>query len=342
MRRRLLLMVVGMVAISVPARAETVAETFKRVVNSVVVIRTSEREVPDRPGSVATSEAGLGSGVLIDKDRVLTAAHVVQVADTITVEMANGETLSARVVSSEPSADLALLQLERAPLNASIATLGDSDAVRIGDEVLVVGAPLGMSRTLSVGHISGRRVEQKLHGGFAGFELLQTDASINPGNSGGPMFDRAGNVVGVVSHIIFGEAGAGGLGFVATSNMAKTLLLSGKAMWSGMEAYVLEGDLARIFQLPQSRGVLVQRIAKGSPAAKIGLQAGDRKATIGSEEFLVGGDVILEIHGVSLAESESHARVRELLESLAPGTPINLIVLRGGRRIELEWTPPER
>ena len=336
------LIVAAMLASGVAARAETVGEVFKKVADAVVVIRTSESEAPGRPGEAATSEAGLGSGVLIDKDRVLTAAHVVQVADTITVQLVSGETLAAKVVSSEPSADLALIQLERVPMKYTIASLGDSDAVQVGDEVLVVGAPLGMSHTLSVGHISGRRVEQKLHGGFAGFELLQTDASINPGNSGGPMFDMSGNVVGIVSHIIFGEAGAGGLGFVATSNMAKALLLSGKAMWSGMEGYMLEGDLARIFQLPQERGVLVQRIAKGSPAAKIGLKAGDRKAIIGGDTFLVGGDVILEIHGISLAESGAHARVREALEALAPGTPITMIVLRGGRKIELEWTPPKR
>jgi serine protease Do len=334
--------VVAMVTVSVSARAETVAEVFKRVADSVVVIRTSEREAPDVPGSVATHEAGLGSGVLIDKDRVLTAAHVVQVADTVTVQLASGETLSAKVVASVPSADLALIQLERAPMKASIATLGDSDKIEVGDEVLVVGAPLGMSHTLSVGHISGRRLEQKLHGGFAGFELLQTDASINPGNSGGPMFDMAGNVVGIVSHIIFGQAGAGGLGFVATSNMAKALVLSGKAMWTGMDGYMLEGDLARIFQLPQARGVLVQRIANGSLAAKIGLKPGDRKATIGSEEFLVGGDVILEVMGVSIADSDAPARVSEVLGSAAPGKPITLIVLRSGRKVELEWMPPAR
>jgi len=199
-----------------------------------------------------------------------------------------------------------------------------------------------MSHTLSVGHISGRRVEHKLHGGFAGFELLQTDASINPGNSGGPMFDMRGNIVGIVSHIIFGEAGAGGLGFVATSNMAKSLLLSGKAVWSGMEGYMLEGDLARIFQLPQPRAVLVQRIAKGSPAAKIGLQPGYLKARIGSDEFLVGGDVILEVQGISFADADTRARLGDLLESLPPGTPISVIVLRGGRKIELEWTPAKR
>jgi serine protease Do len=135
-------------------------------------------------------------------------------------------------------------------------------------------------------------------------------------------------------------AGAGGLGFVATSNMAKALLLSGKAMWSGMEGYMLEGDLARIFELPQARGVLVQRIAKGSPAAKIGLQPGDRAATIGEDEFLVGGDVILEVQGVNLADSDAQARIVDLLHSRPPGTPMSVIVLRGGRKLQLEWTPP--
>jgi len=333
------MIVVAMVA-AIPARAESVGEIFRRVADSVVVIRTSEREAPDRPGAVATAEAGLGSGVLIDNDRVLTAAHVVQVADTISVQLAGGETLSARVVASEPSADLALIQLERAPMKASIAALGDSDTVQVGDQVLVVGAPLGMSYTLSVGHISGRRTARKLYGGLSTSELLQTDASINPGNSGGPMFDMAGNVVGIVSHIIFGEAGAGGLGFVATSNMAKELLLSGKTRWSGMEGYMLDGDLARIFQLPQERGLLVQRIAQGSPAAKIGLQPGNRKATIGGEEFLVGGDVILEVQGINFAEPSAHAKIGEVLSTLAPGAPISVVVLRGGRKLDLEWTPP--
>jgi serine protease Do len=325
-----------------PARAESVAEIFKRIADSVVVIRTSEHDAPERPGAGAVTEAGLGSGVLIEGNRVLTASHVVQVADSISVQLAGGETLSAKVIGSEPSADLALLQLERTPMKATAAQLGDSDAVQVGDQILVVGAPLGMSATLSVGHISGRRVPHKSYGGLAGFELLQTDASINPGNSGGPMFDMSGNVIGIVSHIIFGEAGAGGLGFVATSNMAKTLLLSGKTRWSGMEGYMLEGDLARVFQLPQSRGLLVQRIAQGSPAAKIGLMPGNRKAVIDGEEFLVGGDVILEVAGVSFADPDAHARIGDVLSSLPPGSPLKVVVLRGGRRIELEWTPAAR
>jgi len=325
-----------------PVHAESVAEVYKRVADSVVVIRTEERAAPERPGVVATAEAGQGSGVRIDKDRVLTAAHVVQVAEKIFVQMSTEETLSAKVLASDPSADLALLQLERAPMSGPIAALGDSDSVAIGDEIFVVGAPLGMSRTLSVGHVSGRRAAKNFYGGFSQAELLQTDASINPGNSGGPMFDMAGRVIGIVSHIIFGEAGAGGLGFVATSNMARDLLLSGKGTWTGMEGYVLEGELARVFQLPQARGVLVQRIAQGSPAAKIGLQPGNRHAEIGGEEFLVGGDVILAVQGISFADADAVSRIRAAMSSQAPGKPLSLIVLRGGRKLELEWTPPSR
>jgi serine protease Do len=324
------------------AHTETVAEVYKRVADSVVVIRTVERAAPDRPGAMSTPESDLGSGVLVDKDRVLTAAHVVQVAESILVEVSSDETLAARVIASDTSADLALIQLERAPMKGSIATLGDSDGLAIGDEVFIVGAPLGMSRTLSVGHVSGRRKAHNSYGGFAEADLLQTDASINPGNSGGPMFDMNGRVVGIVSHIIFGEAGAGGLGFVATSNLAKDLLLSGKRTWSGMEGYLLDGEMARVFQLPQSRGLLIQRIALGSPAAKLGLQPGNRKATIGTDEFLVGGDVILEVLGISFADSDAWPRIRAALSSLAPGKPLSAIVLRGGRRLELEWTPPAR
>ena len=333
-------MILAVLALPLPARAQSVTEVYKRVKDSVVVIQTTERGPATRPGVVPAAEQGLGSGVLVDKDRVLTAAHVVQVAETILVQLPGGEAMSATVVASEPSADLALLKLERVPMTPVVATLGDSSTVEVGDQVLVVGAPLGMSHSLSVGHISARRMANKLYGGFSNAELLQTDAAVHPGNSGGPMFDMNGNVIGIVSHLIFGETGDGGLGFVVTSNMAKELVLSGKGMWSGIEGYMLEGELARIFQLPQARGMLVQRIAKDSPAAKIGLMAGHREARIGDEAFLVGGDVILAVQGIGLAEPGAAGRIREAIGSFQPGKPVTVVVLRGGRQIELEWTPP--
>jgi len=151
-----------------------------------------------------------------------------------------------------------------------------------------------------------------------------------------------GNVIGIVSHIIFGEAGAGGLGFVATSKMAERLLLSGKSTWTRMEGYLLAGEMARVLKLPQTSGVLVQRIAQDSPAAKVGLLPGNRWATIGDETFLVGGDVILEVQGISLADGDSGSRIRDAMAALTPGDPLSVVVLRGGRRLELQWTSPAR
>src|SRR3989442_6066316 len=140
------------------ATAQSLSEIFKRVNPAVVVVHTEEKEIPKSPGMEPVSVAGLGSGVLVSADgQVLTAAHVVQTADAIVVEFLTGEVLKARVVSSEPAADVALLQLERAPLDSPAARLGDSDVVEVGDQVFVVGAPMGISHTLTVGHISARR-----------------------------------------------------------------------------------------------------------------------------------------------------------------------------------------
>jgi S1-C subfamily serine protease len=335
MKHRLWVPALVVVLAAGSARGQSVSDVFKKVVDSVVVIHATERGTPDRPGTIGIDESDVGSGVLIDADRVLTAAHVVQVAERIVVDV-GGESLGATVIASEPSADVAVLRLERPPMKPTIAKLGDSSSVQVGDPILIVGAPLGMSRTLSVGHISGRRPAKGLMGGSPGAEMLQTDASINPGNSGGPMFDMGGNVIGVVSPIIFGEAGAGGLGFVVSSNLAKELVLSGQTFWSGMEGYPLEGDLAKIFQLPQSRGILVQRVAEGSPAARIGLIPGSRKATIGGQTFLVGGDVILAVQGIDVSQDDAPARVREAMIRRDPKAAITVAVLRGGRRVELE------
>ena len=319
---------VTLLSMTTIVQANSLAEVFNKVKGSVVVIRTTERD-----------SSGLGSGVLVSPEgRVLTAAHVVQVAETIFVEIPGGETLGAKVVASEPSADLAMLQLERPPDRPTVAVLGDSDAVQVGDEVFVVGAPLGMTHSLTFGHISGRRVVNDLFGGFEPAELFQTDAAINVGNSGGPMFDNEGHVIGIVSHLLSGS-GSGGLGFVATSAMAKKLLIERRGTWSGLEGYMLSGTMARVFQLPQARGILVQRVASQSPAAKLGIVAGTEKATIGEESFLVGGDVILTVMGISIADADGAPRIRDALAARKPGEPVSVIVLRGGKRLELQGVP---
>ena len=187
------------------------------------------------------------------------------------------------------------------PAGAAVARLGDSDRAEVGDQVFVVGAPLGIGRTLTVGHLSARRTMNATSGGVVSRELFQTDAAINQGNSGGPLFDLNGNVIGVVSYIMSRSGGSDGLGFVVTSNTARRLLLDERTVWSGLDGYLLAGDLARAFNLPTERGaLLVQRVAAGSPAERLGLRGGTMPVAFGQETILLGGDVILAVEGIGL------------------------------------------
>jgi S1-C subfamily serine protease len=268
-----LVALLSVVLIPVPAgaaEAPSLSEVFKRVDDSVVVVRTREKNPLPSTMTEAASVAGLGSGVLIsDAGEVLTAAHVVQAADEVGVEFVGGEIIRAKVISSEPAADVALLRLDRMPRGRiPVAALGDSDKVEVGEPIFVVGAPLGITHTLTAGHISARRRPKATLGGMSLAEFFQTDAAINQGNSGGPMFNMAGQVIGVVSHIISRSGGSEGLGFAVTSNLARQVLLEEKSVWSGLDGYLLSGDLARVFNLPPPGvGMLVQRIAERSPSA---------------------------------------------------------------------------
>lgn len=316
-----------------PAAGQTVGQAFKRVNSSVVVVRTTESEVNAKD---LVSVPGIGSGVLISPDgRVLTAAHVVHTADEIKVEFLDGTIVRATVIGSEPEADVALLRLDRVPEAAVVATLGDSDGAEVGDQVFVVGAPYGIGHTLTVGHISARHKPNTIYSGMSLAEFLQTDAAINQGNSGGPMFSMAGEVIGVVSHIISKSGGFEGLGFVVTSNMARRLLLERRSFWSGLDGFVLSGALARAFNLPQPVGLLVQRVAQNSPSAITGLRGGTMKATIDRRTITVGGDIILEVQGIPITGRTSYEQIQERLGRLHPGAQLTITILRDGSRTEL-------
>lgn len=272
----------------------TLSDVFTRVDPAVVEIHTTEVDVPPTPGSLPVSVSGLGSGVLITPDgKILTAAHVVQTASAIEVEFLTGEVLEAHVLSSEPSADVAVLQLDKPPRGPFVAKIGDSDAVVIGAPVFVVGAPLGASHTLTAGHISARRKPNATFSGMSRAEFFQTDASINQGNSGGPLFNMQGEVIGIVSHILSHSGGSEGLGFAVTSKVARQLLEQ-RSFWSGVNGYMLSGEMAQVFNVPPPGvGLLIQRVATGSPAELLGLKGGTTRASIGDEDLVVGGDIIL-------------------------------------------------
>lgn len=322
----------------------SVSEAFRAVCDSVVVVRTKERQVaamaqPGRPARFVRT-GGFGSGVLVrmdDRVVVLTAAHVVQAADAIQIGFLNGKTAAAKVQASSPTADIALLELDGPPPpELRPAELGDSDEARVGDRIFVVGAPHGLEYTLTVGYIGARRSSSRTLGTMARMELFQTDASINPGNSGGPMFDEKGRVVGIVSHILTLSGGFEGTGFAVTSNLARGILCDDAHFWTGIESQLVSGELARVFQLPQEAGLMVQRVAHGSPGEKLGILPGTIEATIGGQKLLVGGDIILSAAGVPVSSGPAgDQKVRERLRALGPDDELSVKVLRSGQIVEL-------
>jgi S1-C subfamily serine protease len=315
------------------ASAQTVRDVFQKVAPSVVVIRARGREVT-AAGERRFSETG--SGVLISTDgKVMTAAHVVHAMDEISVEFLGGETVAARVLSSEPAADLSLLELERVPPGSTIATMADSSTVQVGEQVIVVGAPYGLSHSLSVGYISARWSPNTVYRSMPLAEFFQTDAVINTGNSGGPMFGMNGEVIGIVSHNISKGGGSEGLGFVVTLNTAKQLLLEKRSFWSGLEGLVLTNNLADLLNLPpNSSGYIVKTVAKNSPADQIGLRGSTMLVKIAGQDVPLGGDIILTVQGISTAAANL-GKIRDTLSRLAPGTAYKVTILRAGHVLEL-------
>jgi len=323
------------------AAGGSLADLYDRVHGSVVDVVTSRHEPPTGGGDRQARTGSVGTGFLVSRDgRIVTAAHVVTAADAVAVQFATGEIVSARVVASDPAMDLALIRADRVPSGTPVAVLGDSDGVRVGDEIFVVGSPRGISQTLTAGHVSGRRSTDTLLGGFdpRRLELFQTDAALNEGNSGSPVFDMEGRVVGVVSAIMTSSGGSQGLGFAVTSNLARAVLLENPPPWYGLELMVVEGELARALNIPGTRALLVQRVATGSRAERLGLRPGTIRASIGGRELLLGGTVILEVAGVSLEEPGALERIRAATGQRDPAS-LEITVLEGGRPVPLR--PPE-
>lgn len=310
--------------------AVDVSEGYQKIMNSVVVLKTIVHEQQVSPQGITEKKTSeLGSGVIIDpKGLVLTASHVVNLAESIEVTFKTGETTTAKVVSSSYLADVALIQLETVPESISVSSLGDSDKLKVGQEVFLVGAPYGLEHTLSVGNVSGRRVYDDL----ISMEFIQTDAAINSGSSGGPMYTTEGELVGIVSHIRSRSGGNEGLGFVASINMIEDLLLNRPPSWIGADIIPIKGELARALNVPHSQGLLVQRVAKGSPAERLGLKPGILPVQIpGAADIMIGGDVIIQVgpHPIFVSK-DGFLNVRDYLSSR--DGPLQLTVWRGG-----EW-----
>jgi S1-C subfamily serine protease len=323
-------------AFATAAQAQKLEDIFREVNPAVVVVRAKGRDV-GAGGITRFNETG--SGVLIsDSGRVMTAAHVVNAMDEITVEGVAGEVVRAKIISSDAAADVSLLQLERVTAAMRVARIGDSDTVRVGQQVMVVGAPYGLAHSMSVGWISARWPANTIFRDMPLAEFFQTTATINTGNSGGPMFNMAGEVIGIVSQNISKSGGSEGLGFVVTIKSAKNLLIDRKVFWSALQGMILTGRLATIFNVPAPAGFLVKNVAQDSSAWNMGLLGSDGIVTIGGQEIPVGGDIILSVDGIPVVSEDNIEKIRNRLAGAPPNTPFKVNVLRAGKVIDLTGT----
>ena len=308
---------------------EPLQDVYLRVSTSVVVIRSRGQEVT-ADGTVRFKE--VGSGVLISPDgKVATAAHVVQTMDEITVEFLGEEPVAARVIASEQWADISILQVSVVPRDVTVAKLADSDPVLVGDPVFIIGAPYGLSYSLSEGIVSARWAANTVTKDFPLAEFFQTDAVINTGNSGGPMFSRAGDLIGIVSHNITKSGGSEGLGFIVTSNTVKSLLVERKRGWFGVDLMLVSGAMAQALNVPQSGGFLVKQVVKDSVGGRLGLKGGDRIGIVEGQQIVVGGDILLSVQGITFASAEDRAKVLKALETLQVGQDLRVTVFRGDK-----------
>ena len=336
MKKNLILAVLTLLSFSLTA--QSLADLFESNKHSVVTIYVAE-SVSEGTGDprTFTDNMGLGSGVLVKDDVVLTASHVVANAEEIMVQFYDGETVAAKTFRHAREADVALIRLDYPPKNPHVAVIGNSDETRIGDEIFVVGAPMGLPYSLSRGVISGRHSEPNLYNDGNFVEYFQTDASINTGNSGGPMFNYQGEVIGIVSSILSRSGGFEGIGFAATSGVARALLSERSSRFFGIEAMILPHEMAQILNVPQESGWLVQHVVKDSPAGQAGVKGGFLRVTIGEEEVLLGGDIILQVDDVKLTSRESLLKLMEFLNDINSTVTHNIKVLRAGQIVDLRW-----
>jgi len=313
--------------------SQDLSSLFEILDPSVVTIEVVEYKIKDQR---VTKNGGIGSGVIVDKEGfIITAAHVVESANEISVKLLNGTSFKADVVSSSTAADVALLKLRTAPPSLKPVNIGKSGNSKIGEQVFVIGTPLGLEHSLSVGHIS-RKMSKNIisNGEMAGF--IQTDASINQGNSGGPMFNMKGELIGIVSYILSNSGGFEGLGFAVDIDTTRKVLFDVNSFWTGFDGIFLNEDMAGIFNTPQPAGVLVQRVTPGSFAANIGLKPGVIQGKILDQNIWLGGDIILSIQGISCDAPHDLGNIKTQIENLKPGEQVLIEVLRKGKVSVLE------
>jgi len=306
---------------AVSSDGQPVEAAAQKILPSVVNVAVSA--TASGPFGPSTG-SGIGSGIIIRSDGyILTNNHVVEGATDITVRLGTQD-FAARVVGTDPSSDLAVINVAKTGLPA--ATIGSSSALKVGETVVAVGSPFGLDKTVTSGIVSALHRSNLSDGTTAYTNLIQTDAAINPGNSGGALVDLAGTVVGINTLIQSTSGASAGIGFAIPIDYAKGIadqLIAGKTVqhpFLGISGLTVDAAFAEQYKLPVKSGAIVQDIVAGSPASKAGLKV---------------GDIIVSADGASVTSFE------ELLSAIrnsAIGKEIALEVVRDGKHVKITAT----
>jgi S1-C subfamily serine protease len=285
---------------------------------------------PQQQQSTAT-----GSGFLIDEEgHLITNAHVVDGAKSVTVQLGDGDPQEAEIVGTDPSTDIAVLKVDDTQ-GVNPLPLGDSSNVQVGDPVVAIGNPFGLDRTVTTGIVSALQRQIQAPNGFSISDVIQTDAAINPGNSGGPLIDAAGQVIGINSQIESQSGGNVGIGFAVPIKTAADVVSQLEDGGEIHRAYLgitggdITPDVAQALNLPVEQGVLVEQVLDGGPADDAGIEGASGEATIGGQTVPIGGDIITKVDGKEVTGMDD---VISAVNAKEPGDELTFTVSRDGEQ----------
>ena len=331
-------------------KALSINEIYRRWSPGVVQITsTSVVNVPQDPffgnpfGPSTQEQQSLGSGFVIDKaGHIVTNYHVVEGAKSVQVSFSNGDNVKARLVGTDPSTDVAVLQVQAHSRALTPLLWGDSDAAQVGDSVVAIGNPFGYTRSASAGIVSAINRPLTSPNDFPIEHAIQTDAALNHGNSGGPLLNTRGEVIGVNSQISTGNTGQQGnvgIGFAIPSNAVRNVVTQiienghVEHAFLGVRAQELTPSIAELFRLPVKKGLLVAHVQAGSGAARAGVKGPSNQVVVAGESWPIGGDIIVEADGVPTTNVDKLVAV---IANHKPGDTIQLVVFRGNSKHTIE------
>ncbi|MBI3528174.1 MAG: trypsin-like peptidase domain-containing protein [Betaproteobacteria bacterium] len=324
-----------------PGCSGDIPTLFERVSPAVVMISAQSINPYKVQGRVTRI---IGSGFIYDsKGLIITNSHVAFGRQTLYVTLDDGTVVPARLLGADPIYDIAVLQIPK-PDKSKLATvaLGDSEHLRVGENVIAIGNPLGLDQTVTRGIVSGvNRILPETPLSLSE-PLIQTDTPINPGNSGGPLLNMCGEVIGMNTAIV---PDAQNIGFAIPINLVKAvvpaLIRDGRMIrpWVGFHGTMIGADLRKILKLPLTDGLLIEVVEPGSPAETAGVHGGEVEFTLGTISLLLGGDIVTAINGVLTTDAE---KIAPIMRALKVGSTLKMSVFREGETREVTYTLPER